>query len=272
MAEQETIITDLIPAEVRNLVEKEVTTFLSGIVSSTIETDSQYRNSGELVRGLARYGKTLEDNRVALVRPYNTKVSDINSYIKGAISKIDMAKEVLNKSISAYERKKADEAREVQRIADEKARKERERIENEAREKREKEEKLRKEAEEKRIAAEKEEDEKKKAELLKQAQKIEIKADTEAAKADVKEQVAQAVVAPVISTGTYRVAGRVEVKKYRAEVSDKEKFVRWCVEFNKLQYLEIDTGALSKMLQASKGMESYPGINCKVETEYRQRT
>lgn len=263
-------IKSLLPQNTTLLVN-EIVTYLNSMVSLTIETDSQFQNAGELVKDIAKYSNTLEASRDSLVRPLNTKVTTFNSYFKTFSSALYLGKKVIQNSISAYNTKKALERAEAQRILDEKARKEREKLEAEARAKREQEDALRRDAEEIKLAAKRETNEKKRQELLAQAQKMEVKADTVQAKAEIKEQTAQTVVAPVVSFGTPKISGMSEVKKYKAEVSDKEKFVKWCVELNKLQYLEIDTSALSKMLQASKGLESYPGINCKIETEFRQR-
>jgi DNA repair exonuclease SbcCD ATPase subunit len=262
----ETIETkDLIPSSVRNLVEKDLKAFIEGAKIQKIENDMQLQNVVDLTKSIKDLYKTIEAHRDNLVRPKNDEVKEINAYFKLAQTRLDALEKNCKSVVMEYQREQEQKRIEAQRKADEAARKERERIELEARAIRKKEEDERSKAEEARRKAERAKSDAERIRFEKEAEKAEYKADTLGQKAETKQSIAETVIAPIVQTVT-KANGFSSVKKYRGEIKDLKAFVKYCLESDQMNFVMIDTAALDRVIQATKGAMRFPGIAV-IETE-----
>lgn len=233
-----------------------------------VETVEQRDNANALCKAVKTCSSRLEATRKELTQPHLDAQRDVMAWFKPKIAQLETLEENLKKVIVSFERAQEVIRLEAQRKLDEEARKIREKQEADARAIREKEDAerrkaddARREAEAARIAAEQAEGEEKKrledeaAAKEKEAAKAESKAETLSEKADCKEQVA----ASVVSTTAYlapKAAGISVSDVFKIETTDKRALVKWCLEiemFDGMEFIEINEGALNKVVQSLKG-------------------
>lgn len=265
MFENVTDKKELIPVSVRDVVEKDLKSFLDGAKIQKIENDLQLQNVVELTKSVKDIAKTIEQHRDSLVRPKNDEVKEINAYFKPAQARLDELERNCKAVVATYQKEVEQKRIEAQRKADEAARKERERIEAEARAIREKEEAELRKAAEARKAALNAESEAERIRLQKEAERAEAKAETLNQKAEMKQSVAETVVAPIVQT-VQKANGFSTVKKYRGEINDLKAFVKYCIESDQMNFIQVDEGAIDRVLQATKGAMKFPGVAV-IETE-----
>lgn len=264
--------TELIPVEIQTEIENELTAIMSGSSEIVkIDNQPQYDNAVQLTREIKRVAKRLEDQRKELVAPLNGQVKEINDWFKAPGTRLLNLEMDLKRVLQAYQQEQERIRIEAQRKADEEARRERERIEAQARAQREKEEAARRAEEDARRRAAEAANEAERAAALAEAERAAKAAQAAAEKANAKEQIADMVVAPVVVQQP-KTAGMATVTTWSVEVTDKKAFLAHCLNSNALNFIEIDTGAVTKVIQATKGAMTFPGIKATKTESLRMRS
>jgi len=263
---------ELIPVEVRDLVERQITALVGGTVITKIENNSQYVNADALLKEVKRYANKAENCRKKIVEPLNREVKRFNDYFREPAKSLSELESNIKVVIMDYNRRLEEERRRLQREADERARIEREKIERAAREKREAEEKARRQVEEAlrraKEAATREEREK----ALREADRAERQANKAAAVAETKEMVSSAIVAPIVTRLQPKLSGQSTVKKWRGEVYDTAELLRWIIEQGLTSIVTIDMRPINAQIAATAGIKQIPGVNNVHYEEMRTRT
>lgn len=276
---------DLIKTELKTQIKSGVSVIMSGVESLTITNQSHLVNAARFTKEIKITGDLIEDERKKLVNPRNAEVKEINAFFKQYSTMLDTAEATLKKAILAYQNEQERIRIEAQRKADEEARKEREKIEAAARVQREKEEAALRKAEEERQAqieaerrAAEETDAAKRrlleaeaAERRKEADKAMRMARDAAANAEAKENVATTVVAQVVESNYAKPNGSYSVKVYSGEIIDLKAFVKYCLDNNQLGFLSVEIGKVNKVLQATTGTMTMPGIRVIEKEDLRMR-
>lgn len=268
---------NFIPQTKADEIERQISEVLSPTTTVTVvETVEQRDNACALGKAVKSVKAELDETRKTMVRPHLDAQREINDWFNRRIENLSSVELNLKNVIVAFDRAQEQKRLEEQRRLDEEARKIREKSEAEARAQREKEEAERRKAEEARqaaeaarIAAENAANEEERARLAAEAAKAdaaaakaESKAETLADKAALKETVAASVVSAT-ATVAPKAAGVSVTKKYSIEVLDKRALIAWCLEqsmFDGLSFVDINEGALNKIVQAMKGKIGISGV------------
>jgi hypothetical protein len=110
--------------------------------------------------------------------------------------------------------------------------------------------------------------EKLKASLEKKADKQEEQGKPESA--ELTRSMAETVTAaapPPVNKGT----GAYTVETWSANVKDKDAFVKWCIEANRLEYLEVNMSMLNSEAKQTKGQRTWPGVETEKKVDMRIR-
>lgn len=205
--------------------------------------------------------KSMKNRIVAFFRDSKEKAhatwKSIVANEKGFTDRLDAFEAAGKRAIVAFdqteERKRIEEQRRLQAIADEAARKEREKQEAEARRQRQIEQEAREKAEAMRKAAEAANAEEK-ARLLREAETADRKAAAANVKAETREENAASVIAPVVQVATVQVKAKGESTRaiWKARVVDVALVPR--------EYMIVNEKALDGIAKATKGSISIAGI------------
>lgn len=252
---------ELITADQQKLLE-EVKAFCSEdqIVSVTVSNEAELRGASEFAKRLKSYDRQLESERKAAKEPFLQKGKDVDSTFGKVRELVGARVKAIMKGVNDF--KAAVEAKrlEAQRRADEAARKERERMEEQAAKQRAKEEAARKEAEEAARKAAEAEDEQERQKLEAEARKKQAQADKAARDAETKQKIASTVVAPVIESEAPDIKGVSKRANWRADVTDKVKFIQWAIKNEEYQYIDINMPNLNKYAKMIKDTKDIPGV------------
>lgn len=248
--------------------DREVSEFISNIGNIVIVDQDGYSRVMDVAKKVKSKIKEFEERRLEMTRPIDETKASIIKLFEGPIQRLKdfeiKAKSALQKFIDEQEEIR----RQEQARRDEIARREREKIEQEAAKKREQEEALRKEQEaaQKRAREAQNEEERKKAE--KEAANAKAKAQAAADQAEVKSIMAQSVEsAPVVEK--VKTQGLNKVPVYNVVVENKENFVRYCLESNRLEFLEVNESLIKTHYKASKETREFAGI--RIDKTYSTR-
>lgn len=172
--------------------------------------------------------KEIEDKRKTITSPLDQAKKAVMSLFEPITHKLQAYDHSLRGMIIEYENAKEAERIEQQRIRDEAARKEREAIQKKA---------------------------------------DEMKAAGDTTSAALMNQVAQSVPAPIVEK--VKTAGVAMATLYRTELENKLNFISWCmkedgngalVDPNRVNFLMVDISGLDKLAQQAKGQVKWPGI------------
>ena len=204
--------------------------------------------------------KELESKRLAITRPINIALREVNSLFSPAKQWLKEAEGILKTKILDYQNEQERIAQEEQRKADEKARKQREKLEAKAAV-------ARAEEEAARAAAAKAKGDEAKAAAAALAKK-------QAEKAAKLEEKAEIVQAPVISTTAPEIEGVHTRVTWKAEVTDKAAFIKFIVEQRPdlMGVIEIDQSKLNGYARLLKEDFDMPGVEAKAEKSIAARS
>lgn len=231
---QTTNSTSLIPVEKQEKIQKALE-FFTSLREIKFTNQAEYDRGTELCKQIKAEIKTLEDDRTALVKPFNEKVNVINGTYKDVRSKLENAERVLKSGMSAFFQEQ-----------------ERKRIEAQK--------KLEAEAEAKRKAEEERaEKERQKAEQYRAEGREDMAAKAEA-RAETAEAVASTTVAPVVQN-TAKVQGVTYKTVYKVIVEDQARAIVFCATNPMLsQYVTLDVKGLERVALAMKGKLTCEGL------------
>ncbi|MBA7470152.1 hypothetical protein ES707_05430 [subsurface metagenome] len=225
---------ELIPIQSKELV-KEALDFCQSIAEIVIMTEDEYVNNCEVTKKVTNYSKDIDKKRKELLEPLKKQKAIINDYFNGVLNPIENLREKLRNSLTDYTEKQKQKRLEVKRRADAEAEKERQRLAAQA--KRDKE-KARKAAEEGKT---------KKAEAFQE-------------RSAVRQEMAEKVKPVEIPKEVPKVAGISYRTDWSAKVVDIEKFIAYCLQYKKFEYLEINMSLLNKHATDFKDTIKLPGI------------
>lgn len=117
----------------RDEILAELSTILSTAESLEIRTATQYENAAELLQRLKGAMKRSEEERKALVKPYNDEVARINGDFKPVKDRAGQIEGMLKRAIRAYNEEQDRKARELEAKEREKAQRQQERLNERAR-------------------------------------------------------------------------------------------------------------------------------------------
>lgn len=272
--------TELIPIEIQNKVESDVSILVDGGHLEKITNPVEFENSGELRKQISKTGKRIDEQRKAETQKRRDEVTEINDFFNEKIGRLKTLQKNLDGVMKTYEDEQEALRIEAQRKADAEARKERERLEAIARKQREKEEAERaaaEKAERERIAAEqavldaKNEEERKAAEAVARARaaeerKANAKAETAANKAMDNEAIAGTVVSRQVMSSAPKIKGRSTRTVYEGEIINVKAFISQCFKNNELHLLSIDQSAVNRVIHSERGEKERVGVRVIAKT------
>ena len=227
-------IKELIPIQLKELV-KEALNFCDSITKIMITTQKEYISNCELTKKVTGYSKQIEKERKALLAPFEQQKKEINIYFKTIQHPLSNLREKLRDSLEDYTEKQTQKRFAAQRKANAEAEKECQRLAAQA--KRD-EEKARKAAEKGKT---------KKAEAFQE-------------RSAVRQEMAEKVVPIEIPKEMPKVEGISYRTDWSAKVTDKEKFIAYCLQHEKFDYLEINMSLLNIHAKGFKNTIELPGI------------
>ena len=163
----------------------------------------EYAELCDITKDMRKLKNEVDEERLAATKPYRDKQKIVNDIFNKVIDIIQATYRKCNSGCSDWERKKAEIARKQQEELNRKAEEERQR-------------------------------------KLREAQELAEKGKKEeAARAS---QEANLTVAPIIAPVT-KTKGRTVKETWTGEVMNKDKFIKWCIKNNKLEFLMADEKA-----------------------------
>ncbi len=183
------------------------------------------------VKALARQ---VNEKRLAITRPLNDALKEVNALFKPAKEWLSEAEAVLKGKLLEFQNEQDRIARELQAEADALAKKEREKLER-------------------------------------RAAKAEAKGKAE--KAEVLRQVAETKTAPIIESAAPKLAGISRRETWKAEITDKRLLLNHIVNERPdlLPLVKIDGSALNGMARSLKGELDLPGVEVSKEASIAAR-
>jgi hypothetical protein len=225
---------DLIPVQSKELVQNALD-FCSSVTSVVITTEDEYLNNCELTKKVTKYDKDVDKELKALLKPINDERDEIKSYFKNVQIPLKNLREKLRLSLADYTAEKERKRIAAQKKAEVEAEKERQRLEAQAK----------KDAEKSQAAAENGDT---------------TKAEEYHLRSKVRQDMAESVEPAVIPKETPKVAGISYRTDWSARVTDKKKFVEYCAQHGKLEYLDINMKLLNAFAKSFKDTIELPGI------------
>lgn len=240
-------MSDIIPNEVRHMIEIDVNSFLLGAKIIEIENEFQRNNSLELCKEIKYMIEIIDHKRDYLVRPLNENVKIINDYFKLPLSELkDMERNIKDRIIE-YEKKREMEAKRLNEIA----RIEKEKIEAEIRRKIEEKEELWQQCEKNIDSGNK-----------KEAEEIAISAEGLENFVSMKIYELDQIMPKKIHYDKLKGT----TKSYRAEIEDYKQFLQWVIDTNNFHFISVEKIKLNKAMPMN-----IPGIRCIEEIGIRVR-
>jgi len=225
---------DLIPVQSKELVQNALD-FCSSVTAIVITTEDEYLSNCELTKKVTGYSKKVEQQRKAIVGPLNTEVKRINAYFYSARDPLKNLDEKLRKSLVDYTEEQKQKRLEAQRKADAEAEKQR-----------------------LKLAAQAKKDEEKSQEAAENGDHV--KAEDLHLRATVRQDMAEDVVPVVIPKAIPKVKGISYRTDWSAKITDKKKFIEYCVQNNQLHYLDINMKILNSFAKTVKDTVELPGV------------
>ena len=187
-----------------------------------IKTSENAVAAGEDLKRVKGLAKQVNEKRLAITRPLNDALKEVNALFKPAQDWLKQAESLLKGKILAFQAEQDRIARELQAKADADARKERESLERKAR----------------------------LAELVRKPEKAE----------EIREE-AETKVAPVVTSAAPKISGVVRRETWKAEVTDKQALVRHIIERQPalLVLIKIDQSLLNARAREMKDKFDLPG-------------
>lgn len=200
----------------------------------SITTPEMAVTAAEDLKEIKTLAKQVNSKRLAITRPLNDALKEVNALFKPAKDWLSEAEAVLKAKILDFQNEQARIARELQVEADAKARKEREKLER-------------------------------------KAAKAEAKGKEDKAE-ELREQ-AETQIAPVITSAAPKLAGISRRESWKAEIVDKGALLEHIVEKRPdlLPLVKIDGSALNGMARSLKGELHLPGVEVSKEASIAAR-
>lgn len=225
---------DLIPVQSKELVQ-DALDFCNSITDIMITTEDEYLNNCELVKKVTERTKKIDKERKAIVGPINLEVKEVNAYFKLALDPLGNLNSNLRKSLATYKRDKEQKRIDDQRKADAEAEKQR-----------------------LKLAAQAKKDEEKSQEAAENGDTA--KAEDLHLRSTVRQDMAEEVVPVVIPKAIPKVKGISSRTDWSAQITDKKKFIEYCVQNNQLHYLDINMKILNSFAKTVKDTVELPGV------------
>ena len=200
-----------------------------------IAREIEIRSSDEAVlaaadlKSVKRLTKQVNEKRLAITRPLNEALKEVNALFKPAKEWLGQAELLLKSKLLAYQAEQDRIARELQAEADALAKKEQEKLDR-------------------------------------RAAKAEAKGKAE--KAEALRRVAETTTAPVIESAAPKLSGIATRETWKAEVTDKALLFKHIVNerHDLLPLVEINQSALNAQARSLKNELDLPGVEVKKET------
>jgi uncharacterized membrane protein YqiK len=250
---------NLIPAGVRQQVERDVNALLNGSSIAVIETPDQRQSVNDLCEWSQKSFLMYDEQRKQIKEPHLEAGRKVDNFFRGPLDAFKSMKENCIRTMRDYDAKIEATRLEDLRKAEAVAEAERQRLAKIAADQKIEEEKAWAAAEAKRKEAEAEQDAVKRATLESEAQEAEAAANVAF---QAQEQAKDAIItveAPTVYAPVQKPKGLSVKIKYTVEVEDIEKLAKWCVENKKCHYLQGDQKALDKIAGAEEEKYSIPG-------------
>lgn len=225
---------DLIPVQSKELVQNALD-FCSSVTEIAITTEDEYLSNCELTKKVAGYSKKVEQQRKAIVGPLNAEVKRINAYFYSARDPLKNLDEKLRKSLVDYTKAQKQKRLEAQRKAEAEAEKQR-----------------------LKLAAQAEKDEEKSQEAAENGDIA--KAEDLHLRSTVRRDMAEDIVPVVIPKAIPKVKGISYRTDWSAKITDKKKFIEYCLQNNQLHYLDINMKILNAFAKTVKDTVELPGV------------
>ncbi len=190
--------------------------------------------AAEDLRDIKALAKQVNGKRLAITRPLNDALKEVNALFKPAKDWLSEAEALLKGKILEFQNEQDRIARELQAEADAKARKEREKLER-------------------------------------RAAKAEAKGKDD--KAEELRGTAEAQIAPVVTSAAPKLAGISRRETWKAEITDKRLLLNHIVNERPdlLPLVKIDGSALNGMARSLKGELDLPGVEVSKEASIAAR-
>ncbi len=190
--------------------------------------------SAEDLRVVKALARQVNEKRLAITRPLNDALKEVNALFKPAKDWLSEAEAVLKGKLLEFQNEQDRIARELQAVANAKARKEREKLER-------------------------------------RAAKAEAKGKDD--KAEELRQTAEAQIAPVVTSAAPKLAGISRRETWKAEITDKRLLLNHIVneQPDLLPLVKIDGSALNGMARSLKGELDLPGVDVSKEASIAAR-
>ena len=191
--------------------------------------------AGEDLKAVKRLAKQVNEKRLAITRPINEGLKEVNAFLRPAKDLLADAEQLLKAKILKFQTDQDRIARELQAELDAEAREERERLE--------------------RMAA--------MAETLDRPEKAE----------ELREE-AEIQTAPIIQSAAPKIAGVSVRKTWKAEITDKGALLRHIVEERPdlLGIVSISQSALNDLARLHKEELNFPGVKASEEASIAARS
>jgi len=228
---------ELIPVQSKELV-RDALDFCNAIIEVVITTEDEYLNNCELVKKVNGHTKKIDKERKVLLAPLNKQKDIINNYFNIALRPLRNLREKLRKSSVDYTDEQDQKRIEAQRKAETEAEKERQRLAAQAK----------RDAEKSQKAAENGDH---------------AKAEEFHLRSTVRQDMAESVEPVFIPKETPKVVGISYRTDWSARVTDKKKFIEYCIhctQDNKLEYITINMTLLNSFAKSFKDTIELPGI------------
>ena len=190
--------------------------------------------AGEELKDIKRLAKQVNEKRLAITRPLNDALKEVNALFKPAKEWLSQAERLLKGKILEFQNEQERIARELQAKADAEARKEREKLER-------------------------------------RAAKAEAKGKEDKAE-ELREQ-AETQIAPVVTSAAPKLAGISRRETWKTEITDKGALLQHIIEKRPdlLPLVKIDQSALNGMARSLKGELDLPGVEVSKEASIAAR-
>ena len=197
-------------------------TMLELAKNRTVTTPGGAITVGEDLKTVKRLAKEVNEKRLAITRPLNDALKEVNALFKPAQDWLKQSESLLKGKILEFQNEQERIARELQAKADAEARKEREKLERKAR----------------------------LAEVVRRPEKAE----------ELREE-AETQVAPVVTSAAPKISGVVRRETWKAEVTDKQALVKHIVDNQPalLVMVKIDQSLLNARAREMKDKFDLPG-------------
>ena len=190
--------------------------------------------AGEDLKDIKRLAKQVNEKRLAITRPLNDALKEVNALFKPAKAFLSEAEALLKSKILEFQNEQERIARIAQAKADAEVRKEREKLER-------------------------------------RAAKAEAKGKEDKAE-ELREQ-AETQIAPIVTSAAPKLAGISRRETWKAEVTDKRLFLKYIVDehIGLLGIVHISQSALNNLARLRKDDLNMPGIKAVKEASIAAR-